>query len=63
MKLSLAVARVVGDELVHVGTITRAERGVPEAFTYASSYLGRSDACPLSLSLPLKMATLPHVNC
>lgn len=53
MTLSLVVARAVGDELVHVGTITRTERGVPEVFVYASSYLERGDACPLSLSLPL----------
>ena len=57
MTLSLAVARVVEDELVHVGAITRTERGVPEVFVYASSYLERGDACPLSLSLPLSAGT------
>ena len=57
MTLSLAVARVVGDKLVRVGTITRAERSMPEAFSYASSYLERDDASPLSLSLPLSAVT------
>lgn len=51
--LSLEVARVVGDELVHVGVINRAERGMAESFAYSDSYLERAGACPLSMSLPL----------
>jgi hypothetical protein len=49
--LSLEVARVVGDELVHVGVINRAERGMAESFAYSDSYLERAGACPLSMSL------------
>lgn len=51
--LSLEVARVVGDELIPVGAINRAERGANQNFVYHESYLARADACPLSMSLPL----------
>lgn len=51
--LSLEVARTVDDELICVGAIKRAGRGMHESFAYHESYLERADACPLSSSLPL----------
>ena len=47
-----AVSRVIGSELVRVGTLLRSVRG-QERFSYAGSYLERGEA-PLSLSLPLR---------
>lgn len=47
-----SVSRVMGSELVRVGTLWRATRGM-EQFFYAAAYLERG-AAPLSLSLPLR---------
>ncbi len=56
MSTVLEVSRVVGGELVHVGTIRRAGRGAEETFEYADSYLERDGASPISFSLPLSQA-------
>ena len=47
-----SVSRVMGSELVRVGTLWRATRGM-EQFSYATSYVERGEA-PLSLSLPFR---------
>lgn len=47
-----SVSRVIGPNLVRVGTLWRVARG-QERFSYVESYLARGEA-PLSLSLPLR---------
>lgn len=59
MTTLLEVSRVVDSELIQVGTIRREGRSAEETFAYADSYLERTDASPISLSLPLSTAEIP----